>query len=325
MDELDKIVRQRLLADHQAVNAWRVTKDSGIAGKAVTELPGLVVGSPSAPARRVAVTMTLTEHTIELARAAEIDVVIAHHPVADAASAGGVELAHYVNLYGISVIECHEALHGLHPGIAWLHGHVPLTVETAFGGNPGMVVLLGEPVDGVETAGDVLDRLDELSGRSQETLVNHAERAARQMDELWDSCVSPTPRMISGERTDRLGDLVVHVFPHTGFSALELRKVLAQHPDVGAVIVSISTVTDTDPLVLECSEAGIPLIGGSSHSYEIIENGLPLALALQEALPMSDVVLLRERVTMLPLDSMDPRTLAYGRSMAAHLIEGRSS
>ena len=42
-------------------------------------------------------------------------------------------------------------------------------------------------------------------------------------------------------------------------------------------------------------------IVGNSHAMEILENGLPLATALQKLLPEVEVVLFRERITSTPL------------------------
>ncbi len=111
-----------------------VTKTSNLPGKAVTETPGLVCGSLGHPVARIAVAMTLTESQIELAGATGVDAIVTHHPVADAASCGGVLLRGYVGLYGLAVFELHEAFHGRHPGIGLIHGHRPFRVEIAYGG-----------------------------------------------------------------------------------------------------------------------------------------------------------------------------------------------
>ena len=63
--------------------------------------------------------MTLTESCIELAGATGVNVIITHHPIADAANSGGVTLENYLGLYNISAIELHEAFHGLHPGLSF--------------------------------------------------------------------------------------------------------------------------------------------------------------------------------------------------------------
>ena len=67
---LDVITGGRVITDsfgYGGANPFVVTKTSGIPGKAVTELPGLVWGDPDMPVKKVAVMMTLTESAIELA------------------------------------------------------------------------------------------------------------------------------------------------------------------------------------------------------------------------------------------------------------------
>ena len=84
---LDVITGGRVITDsfgYGGANPFVVTKTSGIPGKAVTELPGLVWGDPDMPVKKVAVMMTLTESAIELAGATGIDCLIAHHPIAEA-------------------------------------------------------------------------------------------------------------------------------------------------------------------------------------------------------------------------------------------------
>lgn len=73
---LDTITGGRVITkpfDYAGGNPFVVTKTSGIPGKAVTELPGLVWGDPEMPVKKVAVMMTLTESAIELAGATGIE------------------------------------------------------------------------------------------------------------------------------------------------------------------------------------------------------------------------------------------------------------
>ena len=102
-----------------------VTKTSGIEGKSVKEKPGLVWGDPEMPVKKIAVMMTLNESAIELAAATGVQAIVVHHPLAEAANSGGVPFKPYLDPYGIAVLEAHEAFHGLHPGISYLHGHKP--------------------------------------------------------------------------------------------------------------------------------------------------------------------------------------------------------
>ena len=79
---LDVITGGRVITDsfgYGGANPFVVTKTSGIPGKAVTELPGLVWGDPDMPVKKVAVMMTLTESAIELAGATGIDGSCAKH------------------------------------------------------------------------------------------------------------------------------------------------------------------------------------------------------------------------------------------------------
>ena len=69
-----------------ANNPWVVTKSSGIPGKAIVEVPGLVFGNMEDEVHKIAVCMTLTESVIELAAAT-----------------------------GASCIEAYDALSGLKP------------------------------------------------------------------------------------------------------------------------------------------------------------------------------------------------------------------
>ena len=98
----DVITGGRVITDsfgYGGANPFVVTKTSGIPGKAVTELPGLVWGDPDMPVKKVAVMMTLTESAIELAGATGIDCLIAHHPIAEGSNTGGVTARDYFNLY----------------------------------------------------------------------------------------------------------------------------------------------------------------------------------------------------------------------------------
>ena len=318
---LDAITGGRISAPPGPDNPWYVTKDSGLPGKAVTETPGLVIGDPDAPVRRLGVAMTLTEHHIELARAIGVDVVVAHHPVADAASAGGVLLRDYLPLYQLAVIECHEAFHGLHPGIAYLHGHQPFHTDGAFGGVHGKVVSVGRPLPGVKTLGDVLARLRSMLERERDEAVLDAEQTVRGSDDISDSATAPGLRILAGTADTPLGAAVIHAFPHTGFSADDLEVLLGRHPDVGALLLSISGAKPDDDLVRCAADAGLGVLVGSSHPSEILENGLPLAEALDRLLPGIEVLLMRDRVVALPLDVASPGHLGdYRRLMGEHLV-----
>jgi hypothetical protein len=115
---------------------------------------------------------------------------------------------------------------------------------------------------------------------------------------------------------------VVHFFPHTGFTPEHLRQVKREHPAIDTAIVSISRVKMDNPLVQTAQELGLNLIAGNSHALEILENGLPLAFALQELLPEVEVRLFRERVTSLPIAKVGSETVRrYAQDMAARLLK----
>jgi hypothetical protein len=324
---IDAITGGRLLKDPSQRNPWTISKTSGIPGKDVLELPGLLVGDPATTVRHVALAMTMTEHDIELAGALGVDALVVHHTIADAASSGGVPLATYLGLYGLSVIECHEALHGLHPGIATLHGHQPYVIDDAFAGVPGMVVMVGRPVAGVVTLGDVLDRLDRLMGRAEDEALLAAERRVRGVPDLPDSVTAPAPRIMLGTPTDPLGDAVLHAFPHTGFRSWHLHQAVEKHPEISTLVLSISRIRPDDDLLATAADLGLRVLLGNSHPYEILENGLPLGFALQSLLPSVTFSVFRERVVAMPLAAAAGGPLrAYGEAMARdHLLRHASN
>jgi hypothetical protein len=323
VEALDAMTGGRISAPPGPDNPWHVVKSSGLPGKAVTETPGLVLGDRHAAVRRLAVVMTVTEHDIELARAIGVDLIVAHHPVADAASAGGVALSDYLPRYGLSVIECHEAFHGLHPGIGYLHGHAPFFHHGSFGGVHGKVVMVGRPMAGVETLGDVLARIRTILSRDVDEAVLGQERVIRGGSAIADSVNAPGLRILHGDEKTALGNMVIHAFPHTGFSAADLSVLLDEHPETGTLVLSISSAAPEDELVQAAAHRGLSVIVGSSHATEILENGVPLAKALDELLPSVEVLLFRNRVVALPLGIAATGALAdYGQRMADHLVRG---
>ncbi len=191
---LDRITGGRCVRDASDLaggrNKFVLTKSSGIPGKECTELPGLVYGSPESPVENIAVVMTLTESCIELAAASGVDAIITHHPIADAASCGGVTLRDYLSLYGIAVFELHEAFHGLHPGIAYIHGHHVFHTDIAYGGIPGNVLLVGRVIEGIATLGDIIDRINVFSGFNEEVEMLSAERRVRQCPHIEEATVA---------------------------------------------------------------------------------------------------------------------------------------
>ena len=325
LSALDKICGGRLIKRAEDAfgqgNPFVVVKTSHLPGKAVAETPGLVVGSLEKPVRKLAVSMTLTESQIELAGATGVDAIVCHHPVADAASSGGVPLRGYVGLYHLAVFEAHEAFHGRHPGIAFIHGHKPFRVEIAYGGLPGNIMFVGKVVEEVRTVRDILERLGRFCDFEKEASFLELERRERECTEIDETCIAVSPQVLCGSRDARV-NLVVHFFPHTGFTPDHLRQVKREHPEIDTAIVSISRVKADHPLVQTARELGLNMIAGNSHALEILENGLPLAFALQEQLPEVEVFLFRERVTSVPVSRFGSETVRqYGKAMAAHLLK----
>ncbi len=328
LDALQVITGGRLVCgaeDLSGNNHFVVTKTSDIPGKAVTELPGLIWGSPDRPVRRVAVLMTLTENAIELAAATNADCLVAHHPVADGANAGGVTIRNYFDLYGLSLIEVHEAFHGLHPGIPWLHGHRPFRVEIAYGGVPGNVLFVGDPLPEVRTLGDVVQRLDHLMGVNLYCELADYERTLRHCDDMGDVCSCAKGQILLGTPETPLGK-VLHIFPHTGFSPENLRKAREEHPEVNTVIASISRILPGSPLLVAARELGLNVVCGNTHAMEIYESGLPLAVALQDLLPDLDIRIFRERTTSIPVSGFGSEEMRrYGERMAREHLERRNA
>ena len=301
-------------------NPFVVLKTSQLPGKAIMETPGLVCGSLDHPIRKLAVSMTLTESQIELAGATGVDAIVAHHPVADAASCGGVPLRGYVSLYGIAVFEVHEAFHGRHPGIAWIHGHQPFRVEIAYGGLPGNVMYVGRPLPEIQKARDILLRLQSFSDLAQEQSFLEMERATRACPELMETSVAVAAEILHGRPEDPVGT-ILHLFPHTGFHPDHMRLARKEHPEITTAIVSISRVKKESALVKTARDFGWTMIAGNAHSLEIFENGIPLAFGLRTLLPEMEIVLFRERVTSLPLEKAgSPLLRDYGRRMAAEYL-----
>ena len=294
-------------------NPFVMLKTSNIPGKEVMEMPGLVFGRLEKPVRKLAVLMTMTESAIELATATGVDALVAHHPIADAANSGGVTLKNYLGLYGINAFELHEAFHGLHPGIAYLHGHQVFRVEIAYGGIPGNIMNVGKALPEVKTLRDILKRLDIFMGLEQEQEMLRAERSVRDCLKIEETNVVTGGKIICGE-PDAYVETILHIFPHTGFTPEHLEQAIREHPEIDTVLASISRVPEGHPLLNKVKELGLNFIVGNSHALEILENGLPLALALQKLLPEVEVVMFRERCTSTPLQAFgSPAIQEYAR------------
>jgi len=299
-------------------NPFVVVKSSGIPGKEVTEIPGLVFGYPGQTVQKLAVLMTLTEVAIELAGATGVDAIVAHHPIADAANCGGVTMKTYLGLYNIAAFELHEAFHGLHPGLSYLHGHRAFRVEIAYGGIPGNIMYVGKALPEVKTLGDILSRLDNLMCMEEDRCMLKAERDVRNCVNVEETNVVTGGKILCGSMDSKV-ETILHIFPHTGFTPAHLERAAREHPEVDTLLASISRVPDGHPLIDKARELGMNFLVGNSHALEIFENGLPLAMALQRLLPGVEVVLFRERYTSTPLKSFGSEAI---QSYAGMIVDG---
>jgi hypothetical protein len=329
LEALDQITGGRCVKDPEDIysgsHRFVIRKSSDVPGKACLETPGLVCGDPEAPVKKLAVTMTLTECNIELAGATGVDAIVAHHPVAEAANTGGVTMRTYLGLYGIAVFELHEAFHGLHPGIAFIHGHQAFHVDIAFGGVPGNILYVGRALKGVITLGDIIGRLDYFMGMDEEKRMLMAERGARGCDGITETNVATGGRILVGNEASKVGT-IIHIFPHTGFTPEHLSQVKSRYPEADTVLASISRVSADHPLAARAKELGLNFIVGNSHAMEILENGMPLAIALQILLPDVEVVLFRERITSTPLVMAGtPAIREYARDIAQQYLVNRAA
>jgi len=301
-------------------NHFVITKSSNIPGKAVTELPGLIWGDPEMEVKKIAVIMTLNESAIELAAATGVNVIIAHHPIADASNSGGVLLKFYLDLYGIAVFELHEAFHGLHPGIPFLHGHKPFFTNIAYGGIPGNIVHVGDALPEVKTLGDMVDRLNRFMAVETEEKMLTAERTIKGCENITETNVAARCKIIVGNRKKPMKK-VIHMFPHTGFNALHLKSLMEDNPDIDTLLATISHVYPGNDLISKAEELKLGFICGNSHALEIFENGLPLAYAIRQYLPQTEIVIFHERVTSTPLDEFGSSIIRdYGKDMASNYL-----
>ncbi len=322
---LDDITGGRVVKDLGDVftgkNPFVVMKSSNIPGKSVMETPGLVYGNPEAEIKKIAVTMTLTEGNIELAGATGVDAIVAHHPIADAANSGGVTLNYYLDLYNVAVFELHEAFHGLHPGISYIHGHKPFRVDIRYGGIPGNILYVGKTLDEVKTLGDILDRLNKMMDMEKEQQIMGVERAHFNCADMKDSATALQGEILLGS-IDSPVNTVLHIFPHTGFTAEHLIKAKNEHPEIDTVLATISRVKKDSALVKKAEELELNFICGNSHALEIFENGLPLAYALRHYLPEDiEIVLFRERICSIPLkDFGSPNIKEYAKFITENYL-----
>jgi hypothetical protein len=219
-------------------------------------------------------------------------------------------------LYGIAVFELHEAFHGLHPGIAFVHGHRVFRTETAYGGIHGNVLMVGKVLGGIATLGDILERIDLFSGFAQDKEMLQEERRIRKCQAIDEATVSTRGKILLGDRHDRV-DTILHIFPHSGFAPGHLIRAKEEHPEADTVIASISRLFSDHQIVNTAAELGLHLVLGNSHALEILENGLPLAVAIQKLLPEAQVFVFRDRITSTPVGSAGNDTIRDYATMIA--------
>jgi len=309
-----------------STNPFVVMKSSDIPGKGVMETPGLVFGDPEMEVKKLAVLMTMTESDIELAGGTGVDAIVAHHPIADAANSGGVLLRTYLGLYKIAALELHEAFHGLHPGISYIHGHEAYRTEIAYGGVPGNCLFVGKAFDEVKTLGDIIARITDFMGVETEESFLNSEKNLRNCVEIHETSVAVCGKILVGTPKSKVQH-ILHIFPHTAFSPEHLENVLRENPEIDTVLASISRVKPDNPLVDKCKELGLNFVLGNSHALEIFENGLPLAKAIQKLLPSIEVVMFKERITSVPLTKFGSESIQEYADMICdkYLLKNQSS
>jgi len=297
-------------------NRFIVTKSSGIPGKAVTEVPGLVYGRLDNRVKKIGVVMTINEGVIELAGGMGINVLVAHHPFADATNFGGVRIKDYCALYGLNLFEAHEAFHGRHPGIAFLHGYKVKSVSINYGGDPGNILFLGQTFPDVKTLGDIMERLEKMMSAEKRDEFLRMQRDFWKRPEIQEAYDLNKPAIILGTPDSKVKN-IVHIFPHTGFKPEHLEKVYRDNPQVDTVLASISHVKPDNALVIKAKELGLKFILGNIHPDEIYENGLPLGKALERLLPGVPVFFIEQRITAVPMNRAGNASLQeYGEKMA---------
>lgn len=320
LDAMETITKGRVMGPDEnpfiTHNRFVVTKSSEIPGKAVTELPGLVYGKLDDPVSKIGVVMTINEGVIELAGGLGINVLVAHHPFADATNFGGVRIKDYCDLYGLNLFEAHEAFHGRHPGIAYIHGYKVQNVSINYGGDPGNIMFLGKAFPDVRTLGDILRRLEEIMEAQKQDGFLAVEREYWGKAELQEAVALNKPMILLGSPDSKVEN-IIHIFPHTGFKPEHLEKVYRDNPTVDTVICSISRVRPDHPLVKKAQELELNFLLGNSHPQEVYENGIPLGKALVRLLPGVPVLLLDQRITAIPVEQAGNQDLqAYGDKMA---------
>jgi hypothetical protein len=137
-------------------------------------------------------------------------------PIADAANSGGVLLKYYLGLYNIAVFELHEAFHGLHPGIPFLHGHKPIPsfTDTKYGGIPGNIVYVGETLSDVKTVGDMINHLNRFMNIETEEKLLEREQNIRKCDDILETVTSARCKILLGDNSRPMRKVIQYVPSH---------------------------------------------------------------------------------------------------------------
>lgn len=301
-------------------DSYAVEKSSVIDDESAEEMSGLIYGDPMMEVKKIAVVMTLTESAIELAAFTHVNVIIVHHPINEGDRQGSISYKNYLSLYNIAVFELHEAFHGLHPGIPWLHGYNVVNSFFNYRGITGNTAYIGRTFDNINTLGDILKRLEKfMDVRNENSPINEDIES----DECRNLCYVSTDigdKILNGNINSPVKNLL-HIFPHTGFNDEDLEKVFIEFPYIDTVLVSISHIYEGNPLLDKSRELGLNFICGNSRTMEVYENGLPISYALKKYMPHVEVVIFRESTTSIPLESISTKGLKeYGEYIASKYL-----
>jgi len=110
------------------------------------------------------------------------------------------------------------------------------------------------------------------------------ERDLRKSDAIQETSIAAGGKILLGDRDSKV-QYILHIHPHTGFTAQHLEMAVRENPEIDTVLCSISRVWPDHELVAKAKELGLNFILGNSHALEIYENGLPLAMAIKKLLP----------------------------------------
>ena len=167
--------------------------------------------------------------------------------------------------------------------------------------------------------------VEAFAGVGEERQLLAAERLIRGCPAIEEAGLASAGRILLGDPGDRAGT-ILHIFPHTGFTAEHLATAKAEHPEADTVIASISRLSLESPIIRVGAELGLHFVLGNPHPLEILENGLPLAAAVQRLLPEAEVFVFRDRVTSTPLAAAGSAAVReYAEMMAGQFLIPRGN